>query len=76
MRGRQFENVCELDLMFSLEKAHFVRPACTPLFLCPASHRCLCPQILGEMVMNGCVVETNKTNVLKPILLLEKTYKS
>jgi len=24
------------------------------------------------MVMNGCVVETNKTNVLKPILLLEK----
>ena len=25
-----------------------------------------------EMVMNGCVVETNKTNVLKPILLLEK----
>ena len=25
-----------------------------------------------EMVMNGCIVETNKTNVLKPILLLEK----
>ena len=25
-----------------------------------------------EMVMNGCIVETNKTNVLKPIHLLEK----
>jgi hypothetical protein len=24
------------------------------------------------MVTNGCIVETNKTNVLKPILLLEK----
>jgi hypothetical protein len=25
--------------------------------------------------MNGCIVETNKANILKPILLLEKTYK-
>lgn len=51
---KYFENVCELDIMFNIEKAHF---------------------ILDEMVMNGCVVETNKANVLKPILLLEKTYK-
>jgi hypothetical protein len=29
----------------------------------------------AEMVMNGCIVETNKANILKPILLLEKTYK-
>lgn len=48
---KYFENVCELDIMFNLEKAHF---------------------ILDEMVTNGCVVETNKGNVLKPILLLEK----
>ena len=28
--------------------------------------------ILDEMVMNGCIVETNKINVLKPIALMEK----
>ena len=43
---RYFENVCELDIMFNLEKAHF---------------------ILDEMVMNGCIIETNKTNVLAPV---------
>ena len=48
---KYFENVCELDIMFNLEKAHF---------------------ILDEMVMNGCIVETNKANVLKPIALMEK----
>ena len=41
-----FENVCELDIMFNLEKAHF---------------------ILDEMVMNGCIIETNKANVLAPV---------
>jgi AP-4 complex subunit sigma-1 len=51
---KYFENVCELDIMFNLEKAHF---------------------ILDEMVMNGYIIETNKTNVLKPIVLLEKTNK-
>uniref|UniRef100_A0A7S1C3U2 AP complex subunit sigma n=1 Tax=Bicosoecida sp. CB-2014 TaxID=1486930 RepID=A0A7S1C3U2_9STRA len=48
---KYFENVCELDIMFNLEKAHF---------------------ILNEMLMNGCIVETNKANVLRPIHLLEK----
>ena len=42
---------CELDIMFNLEKAHF---------------------ILDEMVMNGCIIETNKTNVLAPVQLLDK----
>ena len=48
---KYFESVCELDIMFNLEKAHF---------------------ILDEMVLNGCIVETNKANVLKPIALMEK----
>merc|ERR1712157_5633 len=48
---KYFENVCELDIMFNLEKAHF---------------------ILDEMVMNGLIVETNKTNILLPINLLSK----
>ena len=48
---RYFENVCELDIMFNLEKAHF---------------------ILDEMVMNGCIIETNKNNVLAPVQLLDK----
>ena len=49
---KYFENVCELDIMFNMEKAHF---------------------LLDEMVMNGCVIETNKNNVLKPNILIEKT---
>ncbi|XP_024393707.1 AP-4 complex subunit sigma [Physcomitrium patens] len=49
---RYFGNVCELDIMFHLEKAHFM---------------------LEEMVMNGCVVETNKQNILHPIQLMDKT---
>eukprot|EP00947_MAST-08B_sp_MAST-8B-sp1_P003889 g3889.t1 len=48
---KYFENVCELDIMFNLEKAHF---------------------ILDEMVMNGCLIETNKMNILKPITMIEK----
>ena len=48
---RYFENVCELDIMFNLEKAHF---------------------ILDEMVMNGCIIETNKNNILAPVHLLDK----
>jgi AP-4 complex subunit sigma-1 len=48
---KYFENVCELDIMFNLEKAHF---------------------ILDEMVMNGCIVETNKASILGQIYALEK----
>eukprot|EP00884_Botryococcus_braunii_P004446 jgi/Botrbrau1/14001/Bobra.150_1s0011.1 len=50
---RYFSNVCELDLMFHLEMAHFV---------------------VDEMLMNGCIVETNKQNILAPIQLLDKAY--
>ncbi|KAL0015632.1 hypothetical protein SO802_002701 [Lithocarpus litseifolius] len=49
---RHFGNVCELDIMFHLEKAHFM---------------------LEEMVINGCIVETSKTNILQPIQLMEKS---
>jgi len=48
---KYFESVCELDIMFNLEKAHF---------------------IVDEMVMNGHIVEANKTNILRPIALMEK----
>jgi len=49
---KYFEQVCELDIMFNLEKAHF---------------------ILDEMVASGCIVETNKTNVLGPVYLMERS---
>ncbi|CAI5534594.1 unnamed protein product [Closterium sp. Naga37s-1] len=49
---RYFGNVCELDIMFHLEKAYFM---------------------LDEMVMNGCVMDTNKLNVLAPIQLMDKS---
>ena len=42
---------CELDIMFNLEKAHF---------------------ILDEMIMNGCIIETNKNNILAPVHILDK----
>mmetsp|Transcript_14338 Transcript_14338/g.12169 ORF Transcript_14338/g.12169 Transcript_14338/m.12169 type:complete len:143 (+) Transcript_14338:76-504(+) len=48
---KYFENVCELDIMFNIEKAHY---------------------ILDEMVMNGCIVETNKAVILNPIHALDK----
>lgn len=51
---RFFENVCELDVMFNVEKAHF---------------------ILEEMLANGNVVDTNKTTILHPVMLLEKDQK-
>lgn len=43
----------------------------------PASHFAACPSrrlraCADEMVSNGCIVETNKANILKPVLLLEK----
>eukprot|EP01069_Polyplicarium_translucidae_P002484 Polyplicarium_translucidae@DN2043_c0_g1_i2.p1 len=49
---KYFESVCELDIMFNIEKAHF---------------------ILDEMVINGCIVETNRGNILAPIYLMERS---
>ena len=51
---KYFENVCELDVMFNVEKAHF---------------------ILEEMMANGAVVETNRMNVLQPLILMDKERK-
>jgi AP-4 complex subunit sigma-1 len=48
---KYFESVCELDIMFHIEKAHF---------------------IVEEMVTNGFISENNKTNVLKPLALIDK----
>lgn len=48
---KYFENVCELDIMFNLEKAHF---------------------IVQEFILNGCIVDCNKSNVLLPIQVLDK----
>merc|ERR1712178_47695 len=45
---KYFENVCELDIMFNLDKAHI---------------------ILDEMVLDGCIVETNKIAALNPLYL-------
>merc|ERR1712037_204845 len=48
---KYFENVCELDIMFNLEKAHI---------------------ILDEMVLDGCIIDTNKPACLNPLYLLDK----
>ena len=64
--------------MFNLEMVrsvadnllHIVRPygerANIPPFLTQAHF------IVDEMLMNGCIVETNKQNVLAPVQLLDK----
>ena len=46
---------CELDIMFNIEKAHF---------------------IVDEMVMGGSIVETNKTNILNPVVAVVKTFQA
>lgn len=48
---KYFESVCELDIMFHIEKAHY---------------------IVDEMVSNGYIIENNKTNILKPLALMDK----
>lgn len=48
---KYFENVCELDIMFNLEKTHF---------------------IVQEFILNGQIVDCNKTNILNPIQTLDK----
>ena len=49
---KYFENVCELDIMFNIEKAHF---------------------IIDEMIMTGYIVETNKANILNPVIAIVKS---
>jgi len=48
---KYFESVCELDIMFHIDKGHY---------------------ILNEMIANGCIVENNKSNILKPLSLMDK----
>ena len=48
---KYFENVCELDIMFNIEKAHF---------------------IIDEMLMSGYITETNKSNILAPVIAVVK----
>lgn len=49
---KYFENVCELDIMFNIEKAHF---------------------ILDEIIMDGQIAETNKANILNPVVAIIKS---
>eukprot|EP00731_Ephydatia_muelleri_P027707 Em0019g580a len=49
---RYFESVCELDIMFNLDKAHM---------------------ILDEMIANGNITETNRSRVLAPVGVLDKS---
>ena len=49
---KYFENVCELDIMFNIEKAHF---------------------IIDEMIMSGYITETNKANILNPVIAIVKS---
>jgi AP-4 complex subunit sigma-1 len=72
---KYFENVCELDVSILV-----------PGYLChfhyPCSYSCASLQImfnierahfiLNEMVMNGNIIECNKSNILKPILIMDK----
>ncbi|XP_059812216.1 AP-4 complex subunit sigma-1 isoform X3 [Hypanus sabinus] len=52
---KYFSRVCELDIMFNLDKVHV---------------------ILDEMILNGRIVETNKSRILAPLLALDKMTES
>ncbi|KAL3126723.1 putative clathrin assembly protein [Cryptosporidium parvum] len=52
---KYFENVCELDIMFNLDKAHI---------------------IIEEIIMCGRIAETNKSNIMQYMSLLEKASQS
>ena len=52
---RYFENVCELDIMFGIEKAHM---------------------IIDEMIMDGHMVETNRSRALAPVAIMDKALSS
>ncbi|XP_052001182.1 AP-4 complex subunit sigma-1-like [Xyrauchen texanus] len=52
---KYFSHVCELDIMFKLDKVHI---------------------ILDEMILNGHIVETNKDQILAPLLALDKMTES
>ena len=91
---KYFGNVCELDIMFNLEKVNATAAAFPPKRHSPHSSRpgrgpagcgaqsaggaALNPEpgqahyILDEMVMNGCMVETNRLKILTPVQLLDK----
>eukprot|EP00116_Pleurobrachia_bachei_P014021 sb/3474283/ len=47
-----FSNVCELDLMHNVDRAHM---------------------ILDEIVVNGYITESNRSRVLAPIAILDKS---
>ena len=48
---KYFESVCELDIMYHIEKAHY---------------------IVNEMVANGVVIENNKHNILRPLVIMDQ----
>jgi len=52
---KYFESVCELDIMYHIEKAHY---------------------IVNEMVANGVVIENNKHNILRPLVIVDKVQES
>lgn len=58
--------------MFNLDKAHFILSKGTVALRHANYFHCA---FADEMVMNGRVVETNKVNVLKPVLLMQKASK-
>ena len=85
---KYFENVCELDVsrfsLVALMRARKER-ACLGELLLRANHRCLLVAraqimfniekahfIIDEMVMSGYIVETNKTNILNPVVTVVK----
>lgn len=74
---KYFQNVCELDIMFNIDKAHFILSECEASTGYVPPLPCMRSSVppADEMVMNGKVVETNKANIMKPVLLMQKASK-
>lgn len=74
---RYFESVTELDVRMSTFYFNLFiliyRLTCDLLISQIMCHIEKAHYIVDEMVANGVIVETNKANILKPILLMDKT---
>ena len=69
--------VCELDIMNEPEMVSMI--LCMQLkeirMQLPFLSYCQVHYIVDEMLLNGCIIDTNKANVLEPVQLLETVEK-
>jgi AP-4 complex subunit sigma-1 len=75
---KYFESVCELDVRTARSSNLHTRIVCSYIWDCflfaqIMFHLEKAHYIVDEMVANGAIVENNKANILKPLVLMDKS---